>query len=164
MRHATPAEIQTWRALADAHGFLDPSGRVELGRVGVERIDGQLWARVITPLRANPYTDDLKEKVPPIRFDRRLDGRLRIPGRWWVDLFERISQQEVFEAGVRALAARIAHEASLPTTLLPATTDTIVITADGPQGRRIEFEALPPGTMLPIPLVIDAAEDTPPAA
>jgi hypothetical protein len=163
MRRATPAEIDGWRTLAEAHGFLDPSGRVELGRFVVETIDGRLWARAITPVRASPWTDALKEKAPPIRFDRTLDGELRLPGRWWAHLFEGISQRETLPEGVRVLAARIAHEASLPTTLLPSSTDTIIIMADGPQGRRIEFEALPPGIMLPIPLEFGAAEDAPAA-
>jgi hypothetical protein len=162
MRYPGPTEADAWRALAQTHGFLDASGQVQLGRFVVEIIDGAPWARFITPLRPSPFTEALREKVPPIRFDRTVTGELRLPGRWWAHVFESLSQQKTLSEDVRALAARLAHEVDFPATLLPATTDTIVIEADGPQGRRVEFEALPPGTMLPIPLNLGPPEDAAP--
>jgi hypothetical protein len=156
MRHATPAEVQAWRALAEAHGVRDG----ELGRGVVELIDGEPWFRLITPLRADPYTDDLKQKVPPICFDRTLDGVLRLPGRQWAHVYEEISRREGVADEVRALAARLAREVALPATRLPPPVDTVLVVADGPQGRRIEYEALPPGTRLPIPLPVDWVKDS----
>lgn len=159
MRRVSPDETAAWLELARAHGFVDAEGHVQLGRHVVEDL-GDVWAlRLVTPLPAEPVTDDLQPKAPPIRFDRTPLGQVIIPGRWWATLFERVSADPTVTPEVRQEALRLAREGRFADTLLPPDTDTVVLPLPDREGRPVPWEALLPGTRLVLPLLAEVEED-----
>jgi hypothetical protein len=147
MRAVTADETRRWTELAEEHGFSDEDGSIALGRfVMTDRRSDRFEIKIVTPLLARRYTEDLREKSPPIMFDRTPDGEIIIPGRWWQELFERLSEDAVIPDENAALAFRAAHGAvTAGDTLLPAETDTIAFELPDEDGERVTYEALPPG-------------------
>lgn len=48
---------------------------------------GQIVVRLVTPMLAPLYTEDLEPQVSAVQFDRAADGEIIIPGRWWQWVF-----------------------------------------------------------------------------
>jgi hypothetical protein len=145
MREVTQAEAERWTALAQEHGFANEDGDVLPGRFVVEDMEGDtMTLRLITPIIADHYTENLEEKMPPIMFDRNAAGEIILPGRWWADMFERVSDRVELTDHEATTAISLERNAKYADIRLPADTDTIAFTAAGPDGNPVTYEALPP--------------------
>jgi hypothetical protein len=155
MRKITREEGERWQALAREHGFVNASGDFLLGRFVTETdAHGSLVIRVITPIPASLYTEDLERKTPPIMFDRTPSGEILLPGRLWQSMFECLSEDPAAPSEVRAAATRLAHSIDASDAHLPAATDTISILAPDADGKPVSTEALPPEGIIRLDLDI----------
>jgi hypothetical protein len=97
-----------WQQLARRLGGIDAQNNVRLnGMVMIQAIDEaaqMIEVRLITPIRAGFYDEDLSRKSPPVRFDRTPAGHVAIPGRWFLDALEAIRDDPARSATERALA------------------------------------------------------------
>jgi hypothetical protein len=147
MRKITKAEADRWTDLAAQHGFINEDGDVAIGRFVIEDAagwSGGMTLRIITPIVASDYTEDLIKKTPPIKFDRNEAGEIILPGRWWAHMFERVGESPELSDEAALAASRLAREASFHDITLPADFDTISFSAPDSDGRLVEHEALAP--------------------
>ena len=117
MRKMTQKEAEEWTELVRKEGF----GRLKLE----SQDDRKLTLKLITPLIAEPYSNqNLKRKHSPIMFDRTQNGEIIIPGRWWVDMTERLSEDAILESDRESLL-QLSRMMDCQDTLLTPDTDTI---------------------------------------
>lgn len=153
MRRVTRDEAAQWMSLAQEHGFASEKG-FALGRFVAEGMEsGNLKIRFVTPMPAGLYSEDLRPKEPPMMFDRLATGEIIFPGRWWQDMFEKLSEAEEVPDEVRRNAALTARVIDMSDGFLPADTDTVEIRASDAQGNLVAHEALPPNTIALIRLL-----------
>src|SRR4029077_17345139 len=92
MRRGTQQEGESWRALAQRHGFGSAEGRFVLGRFIVEdRNESDLVLCVVTPIPAGLDAETPQLKALPVMFDRTPADEIVVPGRWWQLMFENVS-------------------------------------------------------------------------
>ena len=146
MRRVTQEEADEWMSLAHGYGFAGEKG-FALGRFIVEEMEeGEIYLQFITPVPAGLYTEQLEPKPPPIQFDRTAAGEIILPGRWWVHMFELLSEDAEAPEDVRRTAATASRRVSFSDAFLPPTTETILISAPNKEGEMVPTEALPPRT------------------
>jgi hypothetical protein len=145
-----------WIRLARQYGGMDEHGNLLAdGRVLIEAVDEaerRITARLITPLRAGIYTDDLQRKPPPFLFDRTRDGRVMLPGRWFVTVLEGIRDDPTRPAAERALAARARTAGQFLDVMIPAFLVTRTTVTWSATGEEVECELLSPPLTLTIRL------------
>src|SRR5262245_48988812 len=147
MRKITRQEAEQWTDLARRRGFINDKGSIALGRFTIEPGSRPMQVRLLTPMVAGEYTDDLQRKQPPVLFDRTATGEIVLPGRWWKHMFEKMADAEDRPADIRHPAVKAARFVLVDDLDLPADTDTIEMEAPDEDGRVVTFEALPPGTV-----------------
>jgi hypothetical protein len=82
MRRVTRQEGESWRALAQRHGFGSAEGRFVLGRFIVEdRDENDLVLCVVTPIPAGLDAETPQLKALPVMFDRTPADEIVVPGR-----------------------------------------------------------------------------------
>ena len=149
MRRVTRQEGESWRALAQRHGFGSAEGRFVLGRFIVEdRDEDDLVLCVVTPIPAGLDAETPQLKALPVMFDRTPADEIVVPGRWWQLMFENVSEDVSAPAEMRQMAATMAATTVCRDVLLPANSDTVEIGVPDSQGHVATFEALPPGTRM----------------
>ena len=149
MRRVTQQEWESWRALAQQHGFGSAEGRFVLGRFIVEgRDENDLVLCVVTPIPAGLDAETPQFKSLPVMFDRTPANEIVVPGRWWQLMFENVSADAAAPAEMRQMAATMASTTICSDVLLPADSDTIEIVVPDSQGNMAAYEALPPGTRM----------------
>ena len=157
MRKVTQKEAEEWTTLAAEHGFVNDEGGIALGRFTIdeeESVDKRIVIRIVTPIIAPLYTHQgNKLKSPPILFDRTTDGQIIIPGRWWADMFDRMSGDSKISEPIAEKAFLVSRKSEVPDMFLPPSTDTISFRAPDENGQVITFEALPPGGKIVLNLV-----------
>jgi hypothetical protein len=148
MRRITREEGTRWMALAKEYGFATDQGDFALGRFVVEHAapDRTMTLRIITPIPADLFTEsELARKTPSIMFERTATGEIVLSGRWWMTVFQKLSEAADAPPTVRSGAAALARATVADDTHLPADTDTIEIGAPDSTGELVPTEALPPG-------------------
>jgi hypothetical protein len=149
MRKVTPQEGESWRALAQQHGFGSAEGRFVLGRFIVEdRDENGLLLCVVTPIPAGLDTEKAQIETLPVMFHRTPADEIVVPGRWWQMMFENVSADAAAPAEMRQMAATMAATTICRDVLLPADSDTVEIGIADSQGNMTRYEALPPGTRM----------------
>lgn len=149
MRRVTQQEGETWRALAQRHGFGSAEGRFVLGRFIVEdRNEDDLVLRVVTPIPAGLDPETTRLKALPVMFDRTPADEIVVPGRWWQMMFENVSADAAAPAAMRQMAATMAATTICRDVLLPPDSDTVEIGVADSDGNMTRYEALPPGTRM----------------
>lgn len=149
MRAVTPQEGESWRALAQRHGFGSAEGRFALGRFVVEdRDENGLVLAVITPILAGLDAGDAQLEARPVMFDRTRADEIVVPGRWWQVMLENVSEDTAAPAEMRQMATTLAATTTCPDVVLPADSDTVEIAVPDPRGHVVRHEALPPGTRM----------------
>lgn len=111
-----------WHQRARELGLVDAAGYIKPNVVlihGVDESGDIVMAELVTPLRAPEYTEDLQRKSPPWRFNRTADGRVVLPGRWFVEVFAAIRDDATRRHEERAIAARASAVSSLEDVVLP---------------------------------------------
>jgi len=145
MRRVTQQEGESWRALAQRHGFGSAEGRFVLGRFIVEdRDENDLVLCVVTPIPAGLDAETPQLKALPVMFDRTPADEIVVPGRWWQLMFENVSADAAAPAEMRQMAATTICS----DVLLPPDSDTVEIGVADSQGNMTRYEALPPGTRM----------------
>jgi len=154
MREVTEREAEQWMALAEAHGQTGPDGTIALGRYVTLSCEmpkagepGRLTVRFVTPVPAPLQSPDLTPKTPPIMLDRQVTGEIILPGRWWQNMFARLSENDGVSDADRRAAMIFATRGEFSDVLLPADTDTISLLAADDAGSLVLHESLPPGTV-----------------
>lgn len=149
MRRVTKQEGESWRALAQQHGFGSAEGRFVLGRFIVEdRDENGLLLCVVTPIPAGLDAEKAQIETLPVMFNRTPADEIVVPGRWWQVMFENVSADAAAPAEMRQMAATIAATTICRDVLLPADSDTVEIGIVDSQGKVARYEALPPGTRM----------------
>jgi len=149
MRRVTQQEGDSWRALAQRHGFGSAEGRFVLGRFIVEdRNENDLVLCVVTPIPAGLDAETPQLKALPVMFDRTPADEIVVPGRWWQLMFENVSTDAAAPAEMRQMAATIAATTICSDVLLPPDSDTVEIGVTDSEGNMRRYEALPPGTRM----------------
>ena len=149
MRRVTQQEGESWRALAQQHGFGSAEGRFVLGRFIVEdRDENGLLLCVVTPIPAGLDAEKAQNETLPVIFKRTPADEIVVPGRWWQMMFENVSADAAAPAKMRQMAATIAATTICRDVLLPAASDTVEIGIVDSQGKMVRYEALPPGTRM----------------
>jgi hypothetical protein len=154
MRRVTQQEGESWRALAQQHGFGSAEGRFVLGRFIVEGRDGNgLVLCAVTPIPAglDAETPQLTA-LPVVLFDRTPADEIVVPGRWWQLMFENVSADAAAPVEMRQMAATMVATTICSDALLPPDSDTVEIGVADSQGHMTRYEALPPGTRLRVTL------------
>jgi len=145
MRRVTQQEGESWRALAQRHGFGSAEGRFVLGRFIVEdRDENDLVLCVVTPIPAGLDAETPQLKALPVMFDRTPADEIVVPGRWWQLMFENVSADAAAPAEMRQMAATTICS----DVLLPPDSDTVEIGVADSQGNMTRYETLPPGTRM----------------
>ncbi|HTI53562.1 MAG TPA: hypothetical protein VMC04_04975 [Verrucomicrobiae bacterium] len=153
MRRVTQQEGESWRALAQQHGFGSAEGRFVLGRFIVEdRDENGLVLCVVTPIPAGLDAGEAQLKTSPVMFDRTPANEIVVPGRWWQLMFENVSADAAAPAEMREMAAMMATTTTCRDVLLPADSDTVEIAVPDSQGTMTRYEALRPGTRMRVRL------------
>jgi hypothetical protein len=153
MRPVTPQEGESWRALAQRHGFGTAEGRFMLGRFVVEdRDEDGLVLCVVTPIPAGLDARDSQPEARPVMFGRTRADEIVVPGRWWQVMFDNVSGDSAAPAEMRQMAATLAATTTCRDVLLPANSDTVQISVPDSQGHLATYEALPPGTRMRVKL------------
>ena len=166
MRRVTQQEGESWRALAQQHGFGSAEGRFVLGRFIVEdRDENGLLLCVVTPIPAGLDAEKVQaEKVQieklPVMFNRTPSDEIVVPGRWWQVMFENVSADAAAPAEMRQMAATMAATTICRDVLLPADSDTVEIGIVDSQGQMARYEALPPGTRMRARLDLNPSRST----
>jgi hypothetical protein len=151
MRRVTQQEGESWRALAQQHGFGSAEGRFVLGRFIVEgRDENGLVLCAVTPIPAS--LDAEKPQLPVVMFDRTPADEIVVPGRWWQLMFENVSADAAAPIEMRQMAATMVATTICSDVLLPPDSDTVEIGVADSQGNMTRYEALPPGTRLRVRL------------
>jgi hypothetical protein len=149
MRRVTQQEGESWRALAQQHGFGSAEGRFVLGRFIVEdRDENGLLLCVVTPIPAGLDAEKAQIETLPVMFNRTPADEIVVPGRWWQMMFENVSADAAAPAEMRQMADTIAATTICRDVLLPADSDTVEIGIVDSQGKLVRYEALPPGTRM----------------
>ena len=149
MRRVTQQEGESWRALAQQHGFGSAEGRFVLGRFIVEdRDENGLLLCVVTPIPAGLDAEKAQNETLPVIFKRTPADEIVVPGRWWQMMFENVSADAAAPAEMRQMAATVAATTICRDVLLPADSDTVEIGIVDSQGKMARYEALPPGTRM----------------
>src|ERR1700730_16692173 len=149
MRRVTQQEGESWRALAQQHGFGSAEGRFVLGRFIVEdRDENGLLLCVVTPIPAGLDAEKAQNETLPVMFKRTSADEIVVPGRWWQMMFENVSADAAAPAEMRQMAATIAATTICRDVLLPADSDTVEIGIVDSQGTMGRHAALPPGARM----------------
>ncbi len=128
-------------AVKDEQGNLPVDGQFVVQRVDV--VKGQITVRLLTPARADLYTEDLP-KSPPYRFDRAPDGRVRLPWRWFASMLERLRDEPARPATDRAWAARVLNTGAFRDVLAPSSHVIQAKVTVASTGHEVECELLVP--------------------
>jgi hypothetical protein len=153
MRRVTQQEGESWRTLAQQHGFGSAEGRFVLGGFIVEaRDENGLVLSVVTPIPAGLDAEEPKFKASPVMFERTPADEIVVPGHWWQLMFENVSADAATLAEMRQMAATMATTTFCSDVLLPAGSDTVEIAVPDSQGNMTRYEALPPGTRMRVRL------------
>src|ERR1700738_4673359 len=93
MRRVTQQEGESWRALAQQHGFGSAEGRFVLGRFIVEgRDENGLVLCAVTPIPGGLDAETPQiPALPVVMFARTPADEIVVPGRWWQLMFENVS-------------------------------------------------------------------------
>ncbi len=156
MRKPSEEENNAWLAHARELDFLNEQENFTLSRFIVEKFEEDLiYVKFITPTPAEEHTGiQLHLKTPPILFDRTPSGEIIIPGRWWASTFERLANHPDAPPEVRQSALNLSRDLDFSDCLLPADTDTIEIQALDHSGNRVPYEALKPGTICVVRVIV----------
>jgi hypothetical protein len=141
-----------WKRLAREYGGIDERGNLRVdGRFLIDTVaepEGRITARLITPLAAGIYTDDLQPKRPPFLFDRARDGRVILPGRWFLAVIENIRDDPTRPAAERDLAARARNAGEFQDAHVAASQVTRMSITWAATGEEVGCELLlPPFTL-----------------
>lgn len=120
MSDSIPPEPE-WLGEARALGFVTKHGIVPNASMveGVNLETGAVTVRLMTPLRAAVYAEDLERKRPPYRFDRTPDGQGAIlRGRWFIAALEALRDKPTNPPEWRSFAA-VALSGELSDSVLP---------------------------------------------
>jgi hypothetical protein len=149
VRKFTQEEVESWRVLAQQHGFGRAEGRFVLGRFVVEdRDDTGLLLQVVTPIPAGLDTGPGRRPTPPVMFARTPADEIVVPGRWWQVMFENVRADPAAPAPMREMAATMATTTVCRDVVLPADSDTVELALPDSEGSLATYEALPPGTRM----------------
>src|ERR1700704_5505194 len=136
MRRVTQQEGESWRALAQQHGFGSAEGRFVLGRFIVEaRDENCLVLCVVTPIPAGLDAKGPQFKTSPVMFDRTPAEEIVVPGRWWQLVFDNVSADAAAPTERRQMAATMAATTFCSDVLLPADSDTVEIAIPDSHGN-----------------------------
>lgn len=149
MRRVTDEEAERWEALAREHGFVNERGDLIPGRIRIDKVaSGQLHITLLTPAPAEPRTEDLQAKPPPILFDRTPSGDIVLPGRWCQYVLEFLQADLTLAPEIRARAAFLSRHGQFPNVILPPNVETVMFLMPDSTGKEIAYEALPPLTQI----------------